>query len=452
MLRRTISSTRTVLHLMTLLVLLATVTAGCVAPVTPAPAEPAMTEQPTASETTTQAEPAAPGEPVRVLVPPGGTQAAIVGGLETVAADTGVEVNVESLPMGEVRQQEILDLSTQAGNLDIITNLNQWVGELNPHLVPLNDRIEADPDVTVDQFVAGVPDLFTTDGQLYSLPVRMGGRVLVYRKDLLEQAGAAGPPKTYTELKALAEKLTTGDQYGFIINLGQDLHMLDSWSTVFLDFGGQFLDEEGKAAFNSQAGVDSLQYILDLYNAGIIPPDAVEMDDGGLIAAMQQGRGAMAVAFSGWFGPMINPEASQFSDELAVAPMPYAEGSGLDKGPSLLSVWAWGISKSSDNQDAAWEVIKYITSPEVQKDMAVNHGNGPTVAAIYQDPDFVQANPAAPDILAALSGGRSQPPHPKWSSVADILMEELTRAIIGDVTPQEALDSAAERANVVLAE
>jgi multiple sugar transport system substrate-binding protein len=248
----------------------------------------------------------------------------------------------------------------------------------------------------------------------------------------------------------MARALTTGDEYGFIINLGQDAHMLDSWSTVFLGFGGQFLNEDGSAGFNSEAGVASLQYIIDLYNEGVIPPDAIEMDDGGVQAALQQGRGAMAIIFSGWYAPIINPEASDIGDQIEVAALPSAANTGLAQGPSLLSVWAWGVSNYSENQDAAWQVISQIVSPEVQRTMAIEFGNGPTVAEIYNDPDFIAANPGAPGILQALSGGLSQPPIEEWATISTILTEEVTRAIVGDVTPQEALDAATARANEVL--
>ena len=416
------------------------------APAVAATQAPAPTEAPAAPTQAAATQPSTEGVTLRMVIPVGGVVKAVEGGLTDFTKDTGIKADVQSAPIPDVQQQEILDLSSGAGNLDVITTLNQWVGSINPQLEPLDALMQQD-NVDPSSFVPGLLDLFKTNGKITALPVRVGGRVLVYRTDLLKEAGIE-PPKTYAELKAAAEKLTTPDHYGLLFNLGQDSHMLDSWSTVMLDYGGQFLDDQGKAAFNSKAGVDSLQYILDLYKAKVIPPDAIEMDDSGLITAMQQGRGAMAVAFSGWFGTMIDPKTSKVGDKLAVAPMPYAEGAGFtDQGPSLLSVWALGVSSKGKNKDAAWTLIKYLSDPAVAKKMGVEFANGPTIQSVFTDPDYVKANPAAPDILKALSGGRSQPPIPEWASIATILQQQVSKAIVGDLTPQQALDEAAKQAN-----
>jgi trehalose/maltose transport system substrate-binding protein len=51
------------------------------------------------------------------------------------------------------------------------------------------------------------------------------------------------------------------------------------------------------------------------------------------------------------------------------------------------------VSNYSDNQDVAIELVTYLGSAEAQKQRAINEGNLPTIQALYEDAEVLEANP-----------------------------------------------------------
>jgi multiple sugar transport system substrate-binding protein len=384
------------------------------------------------------------GVVLRETTAAGGLQTSLTFANEWLLQKTGIKVETNGVPVGDVRSVGVLDAKS-AHRLDIVTNNDQWTGELNPGSIPLNDYIKRD-NFDMSSFIEGLPELFTENGQVYALPTRIGGRVLVYRKDLLEKAGATAPPKTWEELRDLARKMTTKDTSGFTISLGQNDHMLDSWLEVYLGFGGKFMEND-EFAFNGKAGAESLQFLIDMRKEGSIGKDAVGLDDSGLIAAMQTGRAAMTIAFSGWVGPMTDPKVSKFPTVIAATRAPYSQSSGLTQAPTLLAGWGRGISKFTKNKDAAWEAVKASVNPEVQ---IKGSGYAATVNSVFADPGFNTAFPQAKSIYEASVGGVAHPQIPQWGQVAALMKPILSKAIEGNITAQAAMDQITQEANKLI--
>jgi multiple sugar transport system substrate-binding protein len=133
-------------------------------------------------------------------------------------------------------------------------------------VVPLEQYV-ADNNLSFD----GVPEAVIAncqyDGQLYAVPGDVHPLGLYFNVDLVQEAGldASKPPSTQEEFLAWAEALTKADgtQFGFELpGTGAIPRWL--WFSLLHQFGGQFLDETGASAVNSEAGVQALQFMVDL--------------------------------------------------------------------------------------------------------------------------------------------------------------------------------------------
>jgi multiple sugar transport system substrate-binding protein len=356
------------------------------------------------------------------------------------------------MPLDDLRQKVVLDLATGAGRVDIVVLNNAWLGEMSRFLVDLTPEMKADGKFDPTALVPSMVDLFKENGKQYATPVRVGGRVLVYRTDLFEAAGIKEPPRTWAGFVEVAQKLTdpAKNQYGYIAPLRQSVNMVDTWAVFLTSFGGDFVDTSGKkVAFDQENGKAATRLFVDLYRKDkVMPSDAIEFEDDGAISGMQNGRAAMFIAYSPWLSQLNNPARSKVAGKIAVAPFLPKGGSGA--GVSMTNGWGFAVNAKSKSKEAAIRFVKFAASPDVQLFAAREQNNDPTVKAVFEDPQYLKANPSAKDVLRALEGAKAQPSMPGWSQVSEELSRNLSAAITGQKTADQAIEESAERANRVL--
>lgn len=393
-----------------------------------------------------------PTDPIRILLSEGGSAKALEAGIGHFTEDTGIKVEVLKYPYAEVREKQMLDVTSKTGDIDVITVDGPiWLSEFSPFLDSIEPYIKKE-NYDYSGIIPSMVDMFKKDGTLYGLPVRIGGWVLIYRKDLFD-ANNLTPPKTMNEFLSIAQTLTTKDTYGFTGAFKQTNYLVAQWAPFLYSFGGNFLDPEmKKAAFNSPQGIASVQFLVDLYSKyKVINPSAIDYEQNNIITAMQQGVSAMAITYSPYYLEMDNAEKSKFTGKFAVAPMlPYAEGSGLSTGVTEISGWGIAINKFGKNKDAAWELMKYMSSDKAQLKMAVESKNSPTSAAVYNSQNYLNIYKEAPAVLSALQSAKTRPGSPVWTQIEDILARELSAAISSTKTVEQALADAENEVNALL--
>ena len=114
------------------------------------------------------------------------------------------------------------------------------------------------------EFVSIQRDAYVTmNGRIYGIPWWSETRVLFYHKDLLDKSGVR-PPTTWDEWVDAAKKLTTGEQYGYAVNMdGTSPGQL--WVPLGISNGGRIVDKSGKVAADSPQMREALQFITDFY-------------------------------------------------------------------------------------------------------------------------------------------------------------------------------------------
>lgn len=372
---------------------------------------------------------------------------------ERFTAETGINTNVVEVPLADLRQRTVLDLATGAGRIDVVVLNNTWLGDFGPHLVDLSSEMYAGDGFDPAAIVPSMKAMFKNDdGAVLALPVRIGGRVLVYRSDLFEEAGIAEPPRTWDEFVTVAQALTNPDEgrYGFVAPLIQSIELVDTWAIFVTSYGGQFVSSDGtEPAFASPESIAATEMLVDLYRSHkVMPPESLELEHGALISAMQNGRAAMILAYSPWTALLNDPENSKFPGKFAVAP--YIPSGTDGKGVTVVNGWGFGVNKASKAREAAVRFVKFAASPEVQLAIAQDLGNAPTVSSVFQDPDYLSKHPYAADILSALDGATIQPNTAGWSAVAEELARTLSLAMTGVETPSDALKELSERSGEIL--
>lgn len=250
---------------------------------------------------------------------------------------------------GDYRVQMITNFSS--GDVPDIFYVNaeyapEWMEE--GFLEPLDDYI-AKQGFDTSTFFPGYADIFKMDGTTYGLPKDGNTIAMGYNTDLVTT-----PPTTLDELVTTADSLKGQGtlKAPICVNPG-----LDRGLAFIYAQGGSLISEDGATAtIDSAETKAAVQWYMDLIKNGQAMT-ATQMGDGWCGEAL--GKGDAAIAFEGgWLkGALENdfPETNW-----AFAEMPAGSAGKV----TITYTAAYAIAADSENKDAAWVVMQYLTGPE----------------------------------------------------------------------------------------
>jgi multiple sugar transport system substrate-binding protein len=260
------------------------------------------------------------------------------------------------------------------------------------------------------------------EGDRCAVPLLGDAYGLYYNKTAFEKAGITAPPRTWSEFETVAKKLTIprGDTYqqlGFMPNYhGWETtteHYLGQFSPTYFDQDGRSTiatDPAVEAGFTQQKElVDSLGGYrkLEKYRAGL-------GDEWGPKHPFHTGQVAMQLDGEWRLGMALDAKPGF---EIGVAPLPVPDDQADQYGKGYITGTIAGIAATSTKRNAAWELVKYMTT---DTDAVVNFSNAihnvpSTLAALKSpkltyDPRFktfldIAANPHSTTAPATVNGG-----------------------------------------------
>ncbi|MEU4268412.1 ABC transporter substrate-binding protein [Streptomyces sp. NPDC026092] len=256
-------------------------------------------------------------------------------------------------------------------------------------LKPFLEKDKVDLDKT---FSKVLQDYTQFEGKRCSLPLLSDAYGLYYNKDAFKAAGITAPPKTWSEFSQVAKKLTKekGDSYeqlGFMPNyLGYETvpsHYMSQWNH-------KYFDESGTSLLAKDPGfAEMLTYQKSLVDGlgGFAKLDKYRTtfgDEWGAKHPFHTGQVAMQLDGE-WRLNFIKDAKVGF--EVGVAPLPVADDEVAEYGKGYLSGTIIGIAPQSKKQNAAWELIKYMTmDTDAVVDFANAIGNVPSTLEALKSP------------------------------------------------------------------
>ena len=393
------------------------------------------------------------GKTIRVLLEDTPWHRNIENTISQFEEQSGYEVSLEFLPEVQSREKVNLDLTTGTGLYDVFLTDQMYIQKFAKldSLEPLDKYVEGE-----DEYLSDFPKLaletHTHMGNLYGIPWRTAMNILAYRVDLLEKYDVA-VPSSYSELMDAAIKVREGliadgedDVYGIIARglRGEGLNMWIIGSSIFPAFCGNWFDENGEPTINSPQMVEGLDYYATLLQkAG--SPDAPSHSWDDCSRLFYAGKGAFYIDSAIQIVNLYS-EGGEIAENVGTTLIP--EGP-CGRHPGLYTP-AYVMSAKAQNKEAAWEFIKWATSPEQMLSDAVDGGNYEIASkSAIQNPEFEERFPY-PELNKVLLDSQKyareeRPMIIAWPQVGDIVGEVAQRCIAGKVTAQEALDEAQKR-------
>ena len=122
--------------------------------------------------------------------------------------------------------------------------------------------------------------------------------------------------------------------------------------------------------------------------------------------------------------------------KVGVSVLPFFKG---HKAASTLGGWQLGINKISKHPEAAEKFITYLTSPPVQKKLAINIGYKPTRKSLYKDEDLLREQPFIVGLYNVFLHAKPRPVSPYYMAMTQVMQPEFSAAISGKKAPEQAL-------------
>lgn len=338
----------------------------------------------------------------------------------------------------------------RTGNAPDVGILNlYWVKDfaMNDWIQPLDPLIE--PETRAD-FFDGFLDYASWDGKLYGLFTETGVATVLYRKDLFAEAGINPPellePWDFDEFAEAAKKLTKdndGDGRIDIWGLGiSGSRTGGGGPTTFTQFpffwalGGELIDDNGWPAFNSEAGQASIQLYHDLvYKHGVSPQESYSYTWDDIARGFSAGQYAMALLHN-THAPNMD---KQFPGQVGAMLYPVPER-GVTSATTA-GGWIYSIfTDDSAKQQAAWEYVSWMLSPQVMKSMCAEIGGLPTRRSVFDDTMF--ASDWNQVFGRQLEGARMKPGDAVFPLIQDEFAVAIQEVMMNQKDPATALDDA----------
>lgn len=244
-------------------------------------------------------------------------------------------------------------------------------------VVPMDEYFT---DEELSDFVPSVITQGTYNDELYALGTSESSVLLFYNKKMFDEAGITAPTTleeawSWEDVYEVAKKLNKDGVYG--INMDWDLGegQIYGFAPIVWANGSELVSEDGKVAdgyVNSPEAVEALIYYQKFATEGLMNLQPLPNE-------FEEGKAAMYLMGSWEFSTLDN----DYPDfEYGVTYYPSSAKTKEIASPS--GDWCWGITSGSENQEAAAEVVKYLTSEESVKEYCTIAAKPPARVSVLE--------------------------------------------------------------------
>lgn len=368
---------------------------------------------------------------------------------------TGVKVEIEAVNYQTMHEKIVTEMTATTNGYDIVICDNPWIGEFADAgwVIPLDDYIaktKFDTSVYLDS-VRKLMSYSKKSDVTYFIPFCTYTYCLLYRTDVFENKEYATAfnlatgktfkvPETVDEYVEIAKFLTNhtkGELYGAAMQGQRADPITMEWTNFLFGCGGQYYDDDDNVVINSPEAVKALDSYIECITEAA-PEGSAGFGFDEALAIFSQGKSAMYIG-NYWMIPVLNKD----TDVANLVSLTDAPGGHSNNGG-----WGWGIPHNAKDKDTSWEFIKYIESFEVAKERAIK-GGSPTRSDVFNDADVLKAWPYYKQALEIISNANQLPRVPELPQILEILGRELSEAVSGNKTSQNALDTVAKEMNAI---
>ncbi|GAA1825563.1 ABC transporter substrate-binding protein [Nesterenkonia flava] len=341
--------------------------------------------------------------------------------------------------------------ANQAGNTPAVTVLgsNNLLSLDHLGLITPIEEIVDDEEWFGSFYEAFMGDSTLPDGTVASIPFQRSTIVMYWNKELFEEAGLdpETPPATWDEMVEFGHQLVDegGAQWG--VQMPSTAWGVWILEAMAIQNGTMLWDPETgtDVRFDDPATVTALQNWVELQEEGLESPGTV--DWGTLPTEFANGTTGIIWTTTG----QLTNISSNADFDFGVAPLPAQEQPGSPTGGGNLYIMD-GISE--EEQEAAVELVRFLSSPEIQSDWGVESGYVAALEEAWEIDPLASYAEEFPPVAAARD--QLEVAEPEFGvynrqEVFDVMANAI-EAVMGGADVESTLQEAQQQADSILEE
>ncbi|MFP4896213.1 ABC transporter substrate-binding protein [Paraburkholderia sp. EG304] len=349
-------------------------------------------------------------------------------------ANPGTTIKIEEVNWDALQQKLETDIMGGA-NSDLAIVATRWL--LDFFHDDVTEPLDAYMDASFrDRFIGQMLAPGEIKGKVYGLPLAASTRALYYNKDLLATAGYPNGPKTWNDVIDASMKLKAMHIAGFGLQ-GKEIETDVYFYYALWSYGGDVIGKDGKAAFNSQAGVKAAMLYKTMIDDGLTEPGVTGYNREGVQNLFKQGRVAMVISL-----PFLSKQIAKEVPNLkyGIGPIPMGTTQATYAVTDSIMMF-----KNSKVKKSAWKFLDFLFTKSPRVEFSKMEGFLPTTKAEASDPAL--NGPDTKAFIALLPNARFAPTVTGWEDTAKVVSDAMQAVYLGKAQPAAALNAAAENAN-----
>jgi len=340
---------------------------------------------------------------------------------------------------------------------------------------PITAQVE-NAQLDLSMFYDGEIGIQYWNGELYGLPMPTAGgltSMFMYNKEMLAEAGfdPEDPPETWQELEEVARAITVADAIG-VETMTAAVIDSDNLDESFVSWlytnDGQYVSDDGRTLmFNSEEGVETLQWLLDYTNEinGGIQNVTDFMQDSSFPEGDDPFYDDQLVFFEGntsMFGHYETNAPEEYADPTVWGVMlrpyngenPDATHAGIT-GYGFSGGWAYTIPTvhPQEVKDAAYKFAEFLGVDERGGCAFLFAQSRPSpIRECNENQAYFEANPHWDVVLEGLATDVPVAITPVQGQIAEVVRNHIEEAFFGLKTAEEALADAQTEGQAILDE
>lgn len=363
---------------------------------------------------------------------------------------TGIDTEWEFVPFAQL-QERVTTVGVSAdASIDVVNYLDAWGSSETYWLLALDEMLAQD-GISMGRYPPSFSASTRHKGSTFGLPMRGHAQIMFRRKDLVPAA-----PKSWDDVIAISKELKGKGEINplalYYANDGSRSNVY-IWASFLWSAGGEILDENMQAAWTSEAGIKASEDYIGLHTREkITDPTSVVFSEQDARQSFQQGNSAMLPVWWWAYASMTNPESSVLAkQQIGFSGLPSYQGRTVTCGISM----PFSISDYSKHKPAAWEFLKWVSNPQLEKFNAIErqvegkriNNNVVTHSANFQDLEINLANGRIHTAAwESLKDSRTLPQLPEWPEVGNLISAAIAKAASGG-NVRDAMTQAAQTTN-----
>ncbi len=288
-----------------------------------------------------------------------------------------------------------------------------------------------------------------SDGSVYGIPYSTDARGIWYNKEIFKQAGLPEEwqPESWQDIldACAAVKENVPDVIPFWCNSGVatgEATSMQTYEMLLYGTGEQLIDEDGKWIVKSQAILDTLQFISDIYTNGYGPSLSLVLNGQATNTARREYIPQQKVAmvmdgawiYANWDDTGASPWP-EYKEIMGFAAMPRQNGGGTI---TMSGGWTLSIPANSDMQDEAFDFIKQLMEPPLYTESVMAQGSIVTRSDAAEDEAYSSQMFLA-QATELLEGAYFRPQNEQYSVVTTSI-QTMVESVVSGTSPEEAMN------------